>query len=95
MLTSVYPESPRRGRFVVCGAAALALFSARAAGANLLWAPCFDARAKEQGAAHGVEPLIVLEEAGKLAGIAVATEVVHPADVDRAVAISRTVWPSK
>jgi chorismate mutase/prephenate dehydratase len=57
----------------------------RAAGANLLWAPCFDARAKEQGAAHGVEPLIVLEEAGKLAGIPVATEVVHPADVDRAV----------
>jgi chorismate mutase/prephenate dehydratase len=58
----------------------------RAAGANLLWAPCFDARAKEQGAAHGVEPLIVLEEAGKLAGIPVATEVLHPADVDRAVA---------
>jgi ketosteroid isomerase-like protein len=34
MPTSVYPESPRRGRFVVCGAAALALFSARAAGAD-------------------------------------------------------------
>jgi 3-deoxy-7-phosphoheptulonate synthase len=33
-----------------------------------------------------VEPLIVLDEAGKHAGIPEATEVVHPPDVDRAVA---------
>jgi ketosteroid isomerase-like protein len=34
MPTSVYPGSPRRGRFLVCGAAALALFSVQAAGAD-------------------------------------------------------------
>jgi chorismate mutase / prephenate dehydratase len=58
--------------------------TARAAGADLFWAPALDAQSKEQNSESGVDPLLLLEEVGKLAGIPVATEVLHPADVDRA-----------
>jgi chorismate mutase/prephenate dehydratase len=59
--------------------------AARASGAQLFWAPAFDAQSKEQSSATGLDPVLLLEEVGKLAGIAVATEVLHPADVDRAL----------
>jgi chorismate mutase/prephenate dehydratase len=57
----------------------------RAAGANLLWAPCFDAESRERAQALGEDPLALLEEAGASQGLPVVTEVLHPADVDRAV----------
>lgn len=69
------------GRDALLGAAR----TARAAGADLFWAPALDAQSKEQSSATGIDPLLLLEEVGKLSGMAVATEVLHPADVDRAL----------
>ncbi len=60
--------------------------AARGAGAQLLWAPCFQRATRELGERLGVDPLALLEEVGRIAGIPVMVEVVHPADVDRAVA---------
>jgi 3-deoxy-7-phosphoheptulonate synthase len=57
----------------------------RAAGGQLLWVPAFDAQSKALGSEQGVDPLILVEEVGKLAGLPIATEVLHPSDVDRAV----------
>jgi chorismate mutase / prephenate dehydratase len=57
----------------------------RAAGASLLWAPCFDARIRERGDALGRDPLELLEEVGRIAGLPIVAEVLHPSDVDRAV----------
>ncbi len=57
----------------------------RAAGAALLWAPCFDARIRERGDALGRDPLELLEEVGRIAGLPIVAEVLHPSDVDRAV----------
>jgi 3-deoxy-7-phosphoheptulonate synthase len=57
----------------------------RAAGASFLQAPCFDPKVREHCAGLGIDPLVLLEEIGGLAGIGVAVEILHPADVDRAV----------
>ena len=57
----------------------------RASGAQLLWVPAFDAQSKALGSELGVDPLLLVEEVGKLAGLPIASEVLHPSDVDRAV----------
>lgn len=59
--------------------------AARAAGAELFWAPCFQRSAREFGERLGFDPLALLEEVGRIAGIPVMVEVVHPSDVDKAV----------
>ncbi len=57
----------------------------RAAGANMLWAPCFQQDARDVAEKLGADPLTLLEEVGRIAGIAVMVELSHPSDVDRAV----------
>ncbi len=57
----------------------------RAAGASFLQAPCFDAKVREHCDSLGIDPLVLLEEVGWLAGIGVIAELTHAADVDRAV----------
>ncbi len=57
----------------------------RAGGAALLWAPCFEARIRDRGDAMGRDPLELLEEVGRVAGLSIVAQVLHPADVDRAV----------
>lgn len=57
----------------------------RASGAAMLSAPCFDARIRERGDALGRDPLELLEEVGRIAGLPIVAEVLHPSDVDRAV----------
>ncbi|MFT3922498.1 MAG: prephenate dehydratase [Myxococcales bacterium] len=57
----------------------------RAAGAGVLWAPCFQQSARDVAEKLGADPLTLLEEVGRIAGIPVMVEVLHPSDVDRAV----------
>ena len=59
--------------------------ASRAAGASLLRAPCFEPQIRERCDTFGADPLELLEEVGKLAGLPVLAEVLHPSDVDRAV----------
>jgi 3-deoxy-7-phosphoheptulonate synthase len=59
--------------------------AARAAGAGMLWAPCFEAHIRDVCDAFAADPLELLEEVGKVAGLPVMAEVLHPSDVDRAV----------
>jgi chorismate mutase/prephenate dehydratase len=60
--------------------------AARAAGANLLWAPCFEAEVRDLCYHLGTDPLMLLEDVGRVAGLPVIVEVLHAADVDVAVA---------
>ncbi len=57
----------------------------RGAGAGVLWAPCFQQDARDVAEKLGVDPLTLLEEVGRIAGIPVMVELQHPSDVDRAV----------
>lgn len=57
----------------------------RAAGANMLFAPCFDAKIRERGDELGRDPLELLEEVGRIAGVPIVAEVLHASDVDRGV----------
>jgi len=57
----------------------------RGAGASVLWAPCFQQSARDVAEKLGADPLTLLEEVGRIAGIPVMVEVLHPSDVDRAV----------
>jgi chorismate mutase/prephenate dehydratase len=59
--------------------------AARAAGANVLKAPCFEPQIRERCDTFGADPLELLEEVGKLVGLPVVAEVLHPSDVDRGV----------
>lgn len=56
----------------------------RSAGAHILRLPCFDPLVRDRCDELGVDSLELLEEVGRLAGLPVAAEVLHPADVDRA-----------
>jgi hypothetical protein len=51
----------------------------------VLWAPCFQQDARDVAEKLGVDPLTLLEEVGRIAGIPVMVELQHPSDVDRAV----------
>ena len=51
----------------------------------MLWAPCFEPRIRDVCDAFAADPLELLEEVGKLVGLPVMAEVLHPSDVDRAV----------
>jgi chorismate mutase/prephenate dehydratase len=59
--------------------------ASRAGGAGLLRAPCFEPAIRERCDTFGADPLELLEEVGKLAGLPVIAEVLHPSDVDRGV----------
>ncbi len=57
----------------------------RGAGASMLYAPCFEPSIRDRCDTFGADPLELLEEVGRIAGLPIVAQVLHPSDVDKAV----------